>query len=129
MSFPAAITLTPSSGVATTSGVARVFDQISIEGGKSIRQNPAAGLATPQFLTISHQKTGNGLTAVDRHVIRVDQTFAAVGLIPEQTASAYMVLVAPRNTVVMANMFDLAGLLLHQGNTVANLTKVLNNEP
>jgi hypothetical protein len=129
MSFANAITLTPSSGVATTSAVARVFDWVSLENQKVIRQNAAAGLATPQLLTMSHQKTGNGVTAVDRHLIRIDQTFAAAGVIPEQIASVYMVLVAPRNTVTVANMQDLVGCLLHQTNTVANLAKILNNEP
>jgi hypothetical protein len=127
--FNTSIALTPSSGVATTSGTARTFDLISIEDKKSLRANAAAAIGAPQILTISHEESGSGLSVADRHLVRVDQTFPAAGAIPEQKASAYLVVVAPRNTVTVSNLNDLCGLLLHQCNTVANLAKIFNSEP
>lgn len=127
--FGTTLTLTPSTGVATTSAVARVYDLTSIEAGKAIRTNAAAGLSTPQVLTISHAPAGSGDKVRDRHLVRLDQTFAASGDIPAQTASVYLVIDAPRNTVTAANLHDMVGTVLHQCNTVANLAKLYNNEP
>jgi hypothetical protein len=131
MSFANAISLTPSSGVATTSAVARVFDLVTPMSGvtKVIRRNSALGLALPNTLTQQTQRSGSGLLLADRTSWRIDQTFAAVGSIPAQTASVYQVWVMPQNTVTLTNMLDLTGLLLHHVNTVANLTKILNGEP
>jgi hypothetical protein len=81
------------------------------------------------ILTISSEVRGSGLTIADAHMIRLDQTVAAAGLIPEQKLSVYQVIIAPRNTVTVANLNDACGTVLALTNTVANLAKIYNSEP
>lgn len=130
MAFSTDLTLTPSSGVATTSGTALVFSGIgnNADGSKSLKRVSATGLALPHELVHSHQTTGKSDQKVDRHLVRVDKTFAASGSIPEQKASVYLVLVAPRQTVTQADMLNMVGTLLHHCNNVTNLSKILAGE-
>lgn len=130
MAFSADLTLTPSSGVATTSGTSIVFSNVgsNSDGSKTLRRVAASGLALPHEMVISHQTTGKSDQKVDRHLVRIDKTFAAAGSIPEQTASVYLVLVAPRQTVTQAQIQDMVGTLLHHCNNVTNLAKILNGE-
>jgi hypothetical protein len=125
MAFPTDITLTDSASADVT------YSQISLEGGKSIRTDASRGLGTPRSMIISHQTNGKGLTAVDKHLVRLN-------IVEEDTASAdvavmsgsvYLVIEAPRRIVTGAMIKDELDQLLSFISVEANIDKILNSEP
>lgn len=124
MSFPTDITLNDLTPAAFT------YSQISLEGGKSIRTDAARGLGEPRSLVISHQTSGSGLSAVDRHLVRLQDTQEDTGAdsIAVLSGSAYIVIEKPRRIITDADITSMVEQLV-DFLTPANLTKILNGEP
>lgn len=105
------------------------FNFISNVGSKTIRKDPARDVDSPRVMTISHEVSGKGSSAVDRHLLRFDQTEVD----PNDdssiaTASAHVVLTMPRKNITNAMMLDLAAFITNYL-VEANIEKLLNGEP
>lgn len=114
------------------------YGLVSVQGMNSQRLNAAAEIGTPDAFTISHETKGKGAVAVDRHLVRIDTTYAVSnpdGSETVATATAYVVLVAPHSVVTKANVkaaFAKVTAFLaatESGATAPNIDRVLNNEP
>lgn len=104
-----------------------VYSIVSIEPYKSIRREAAAGNDQPALLTISHQRTGTGLTSRTRSLVRFDRTVEdADG--NQATQSAYLVLEVPTKITSDASigktLNELVAFLAVSGYT----GKILNEE-
>lgn len=123
--FPADITLTDKSTVAVT------YSQISLVDSKSVRKAAASGAATPKTLIISHTESGKGLSAVDRRLIRINDTYQAStdGSVETQTGSVYLVIEKPRNIVTDAHVNSMLDRLVEFISSTGNRAKILNGEP
>jgi hypothetical protein len=107
------------------------YSQISLENKKCIRQDATRPLGTPRTLTISHETTGKGMTAVDRHLVRLDLVEEDTGSddIATVSASTYMVLHVPRRIVTTTMIKHMIDCLTAFMAVEANQDKVLNSEP
>lgn len=114
------------------------YGLLSVIEQNSRRGNASASIGTPDVFSISHETKGKGASAVDRHLVRVDTTYEAVGSNGESflaTASAYVVLVVPHSVVTKANVklaYDKVVAFLastESGASETNLARVLNGEP
>jgi len=125
MAFPSDITLVDDA-VANV-----VYSQISLEKGKSIRQDSTRDLGTPRSLTISHQVSGTGMKATDRHLVRLDLVEEDTGsdTIATVSGSVYAVLECPRRIVTAAMIKDMLTQLTGFLVVEANVDKLLNSEP
>lgn len=108
-----------------------VYSQISLEKGKSIRQDSTRDLGTPRSLTISHQQSGTGMKATDRHLVRLDLVEEDTGsdVIATVSGSVYTVLECPRRIVTAAMIKDMLTQLTGFLAVEANVDKLLNSEP
>jgi hypothetical protein len=123
--FPSSITLT---GDAASS---QTYDQISLVGGKCIRDDAARDLGTPRTMIISHENKGSGLTAVDRHLVRLNLVEEDTGTdaIATISSSVYLVIEAPRRIVTKAMIKDQITQLIGFLETATYVDKLLNSEP
>lgn len=124
--------------VVTVGETSTTYGLLSVEKQDSKRANAAAALGCPDILTIAHERKGSGATAIDRHLIRLDQTFQqtnADGTVASATGSVYVVLVAPQKIVTAANMQSIYAKLAafmggtESGSSSTNLARLLNGEP
>ena len=108
-----------------------VYSQVSLVDKKSIRIDATADLGEPNALTISHQTTGKGMTAKDRHLVRLDWTREDTGTdeIDTVSSSAYIVIDHPRRIITEADILSMVSSLCTFVSTSANLTKILHGEP
>lgn len=123
MAFADDITLSPDSG--TTNNV---YSIISMVGGKSIRQDATLELDVPSVLTISHQTTGKGDSAVARRMVRLDRTLEGVDA-EYKTVSAHTVLTVPGSVVTKTDVSNLVAELIDFFQSAGFLDKLLNGEP
>jgi len=80
-------------------------------------------------LTISHETTGKGAAAVDRHLVRIDQVELDSGdNVTLATGSVHLVLTVPRRVITAQIMQDLVTRLTAFV-TSGNVTKLLAGEP
>lgn len=69
----------------------------SSQANKMLRRNLTKSMETPEVLTISHQTTGKGASAVDRHLARLDVTKLDAGDgVTLATGSLHVVATVPR---------------------------------
>jgi hypothetical protein len=124
MSFATDITL------ADDTPANHVYSQISLESSKSIRNNAALSLGTPETMIISHTTSGKGMTATDRHLVRLNHVEEDTGSteIATLTGSVYIVLEKPRRIITDVQMSHMVTQLINFL-TAANLTKLLAGEP
>jgi len=122
----------------TVDAVPYNYGLISIKDALSQRSNASAAIGEPDYLSISHQTKGKGSAAVDRHLVRLDTTFAeenADGSITNATATAYVVLVVPHSVVTIENIqlaYDKLAQFLsdtENGASETNFVRVINGEP
>lgn len=126
MSFPTDITLT---GDAASS---QTYSQISLENGKSVRKDATRDLGEPRSLVISHTTNGSGMSAVDRHLVRLNLVEEDTGTseqIDQISGSVYCVIEAPRRIVTSTMISDMVTQLVDFLTTAGYLDKVLNSEP
>jgi hypothetical protein len=125
MSFATDVTLT---GDAASS---QTYSQISLENAKSVRKDATRDLGTPRSMVISHTINGAGLTAVDRHLVRLNLTEEDSGADAFATisGSVYCVIEAPRRIVDATMLSDMVTQLVDFLTTSGNLDKILNSEP
>lgn len=123
MSFTTDITLTGNDSSSQT------YSTISVVNQKTIRRDAARPLGTPRSMTISHTTSGSDLSAIDRHLVRLD-------LVEEDTelndlsvisGSVYVVLEVPRRILTSSQIKDMCTQLFGFM-TDANITKILNGE-
>lgn len=108
-----------------------VYSQISLQDAKSIRRDATRPLGTPRSLIISHTTNGVGMSAVDRHLVRLNLVEEDTGSddLATVSASAYMVLEVPRRIVTTAMIESMIEQQLDFFGTPANVAKILNSEP
>ena len=125
MAFATDITLT---GDAASS---QVYSLISTNDNKSIRRDAARALGQPRSMLISHETNGKGMTAVDRHLVRLNLVEEDTGSddLATVSSSIYCVIEAPRRIVTVAMMKDMLTQLIGFLSTEANVDKILNSEP
>lgn len=106
------------------------YSQISLENAKSIRADATRGLALPRTLVISHTTNGSGMTATDRHLVRLNDTQEDTGsdTIASLTGSVYLVIEKPRRIITDADITSMVEQLIDFC-SAANLVKILNGEP
>jgi hypothetical protein len=124
MSFPTDVALDDLAPVTFT------YSQISLEGGKSIRNDATRELGTPRSLVISHSANGSGMNAVDRHLVRLNDVQEDTGSDTNAvlSGSVYMVIEKPRRIISDA---DVTSMIEQMADfmTSANIVKILNGEP
>jgi hypothetical protein len=125
MAFSTDITLTGTAAATYT------YSQISLEGAKSIRKDSTRDLGTPRSMVISHSVSGKGMTAVDRHLVRLNLVEEDTGSeeIATVGSSVYVVIEAPRRIVTSAMLQDQVDQMVDFLTTEGNLDKLLNSEP
>jgi len=108
-----------------------VYSQISLENSKSIRTDASRALGTPRSLVISHEVSGSGMKATDRHLVRLNRVEEDTGsdVIATVSGSVYLVMEAPRRIVTSAMIEDMLTQLIGFLSVPANVTKLLNSEP
>lgn len=123
--FPTDLELTDAEPVTVT------YSQISLENGKSIRKDADRDLGTPRTATIAHTTNGKGMSAVDRHLFRLDLVEEDTGSqdIATVSGSVYLVIEAPRRIVTDVMIEDMVTQLVNFFGVGANVTKILNSEP
>jgi hypothetical protein len=123
--FSSSITLTGDAASTQT------YDQISLVGGKCIRADAARDLGTPRTMIISHETKGSGLSAVDRHLVRLNlvEEDTDVDAIATISSSVYLVIEAPRRIVTKAMIEDQVTQLIDFLTTEGNMDKFFNSEP
>jgi len=114
-----------------TGAVDHVYSQISLQDRKSIRQMASKPLGTPCSLTLAHSTKGNGMTATDRHLVRLDEVKEDTGSddIATLSQSVYLVLETPRRIFDEADVQNSVDQLVDFITTAGVLTKILNSEP
>nr|URG16515.1 MAG: coat protein [Leviviridae sp.] len=125
--------------IAVPDGTTTTYGLLSVVGSSSQRGNAAAPIGAPDLFRISHEISGKGDAAVDRHLIRVDLTKEidgeTTGVRRRATASAYVVLVVPHSVVTKDDVreaFNRVKTFLNStedGASSDNLERVLNSEP
>jgi len=120
---------TPDVTIADFSAVDVDFNYISMVGTKVIRKDPDRDVDSPRVMTISHEVSGKGSAAVDRHLLRFDQTEVDDNDDTSiATGSAHIVLTVPRKNITVDIMKDLVTFVKNYL-TEANIEKILNGEP
>jgi hypothetical protein len=109
--------------------VTDTFSLQSITGGKSIRADAAAPVGVPRTLTISHQPVERSGGTADRHLVRIDRTFAGVSPQPDVVASVQLVIEVPRDVVVAADIQNLVDQMEAFTGAAGYVGKIINNEP
>jgi hypothetical protein len=106
-----------------------VYSTISMAESKSIRKDDTRELGTPRSLTISHQTTGKNMTAIDRHLVRLDLVEEDSGSddIATLSGSVYVVIENPRRIVTKTMVKDMVVQLVNFL-TDANVEKVLSGQ-
>lgn len=122
MSFPNDVTLSDGTN-------SHMYSLISLENAKSIRSVAASGLSTPKTLTISHQVNGTGLTAVDRHLVKLNETKTDTEGVKLAAGEVYIVYSKPRQIITDSDIQDLQDELVAFITAAGNLAKLLNGEP
>lgn len=124
MSFPLDIALDDLTPATHT------YSQISLEKGKSIRNDATRGLGTPRSLIISHTANGSGMNATDRHLIRLNDVKEDTGSDTNAvlSGSVYMVIEKPRRILTDGDISSMIEQLV-DFLTAANIAKILNGEP
>jgi hypothetical protein len=107
----------------------KTYSLVSVNGGKSIRKDATATLGEPSSLTISHQEVTRPGGIADRHLVRLDKTFAGTSPQPDVVVSVQLVIEAPREVVVSADIQDLVDQLEAFTGTAGYVGKILNSEP
>lgn len=106
----------------------KTYSLIGVADSKSVRRDASTTLGSPRELVISHQLAkGPNAEDVDRHMVRIDYSKVST-LGKRYTASAYVVLVAPREEVTEAECLDLVDQL-KDFLDATNVGKILNGEP
>jgi len=108
-----------------------VYSQISLENSKSVRTDATRDLGTPRSLVISHEVSGSGMKATDRHLVRLNLTEEDTGsdTIATVSGSVYLVIEAPRRIVTATMIKDMLTQLIGFVSVEANVNKLLNSEP
>lgn len=108
-----------------------VYSQISLADAKSIRRDASRPLGQPRSLIISHSTNGTGMTAVDRHLVRLNLVEEDSGSddLATVSASAYVVLEVPRRIVTTTMVQYMIEQLLDFFGVQGNIDKILNSEP
>lgn len=122
MSFPEEITLTDG----TTNNV---VSTISVKDSETIRRDANRGLSLPYTMRIGAQKVGSGITATNRHVVRLDSSvnYDLENPAAKISRSVYLNIIEPEvifsasEVQIMIN--QLKGFL-----TAGNVIKLLNGE-
>lgn len=125
MAFPDSVTVAD----ATPENV--TYDLISLKDRKSERSDATRDLGAPRSLVISHETTGKGLSAKDRHLVRfnrVEEDTEADG-IATISASVYLVIEAPRRIVTKTMIEDMVVQLQNFLDTAGYQDKLFNSEP
>jgi hypothetical protein len=109
----------------------QTYSQISLVGGKCIRNDSARVLGNPRSLIISHEVVGKQLKAMDRHLVRLNLVEEDTGTddIATISGSVYCVIEAPRRIVTEAMLSDMVTQMVDFLTTAGNLAKFLNSEP
>jgi hypothetical protein len=125
MAFPDTIT------VADATPVDVDYDLISLKDRKSERSDATRELGAPRSLIISHETTGKGLTAVDRHLVRFNRVEEDTesDSIATISASVYLVIEAPRRIVTKTMIEDMIVQLQNFLDTAGYQDKLFNSEP
>lgn len=122
MSFPEEITLTDGTN-------ANVVSTISVKDSETIRRDASRGLSLPYTLRIGTQKSGSGITVVNRHVVRLDSNvnYDVDDPAKKIARSVYINIVEPEvifNASEVQIMIDQLSAFLTAGNVI----KLLNGE-
>lgn len=106
-----------------------IFSYVSTVGSKTIRKDTARAVDSPRIMTISHEVSGKGADAIDRHLIRFDQT--EVDEVDDSSiavGSAHIVLTCPRRNITEAHVLDLVAFIVNYL-IDANVAKILAGTP
>lgn len=122
MSFPNDITL--NDGVNE-----HIYSLRSLENSKSLRSVAASGLATPKTMVISHQVNGTGITATDRHLVKLTEVKTDTEGVKLAAGEVYIVYSKPRSIITDSDIQDLQDELVAFITASGNLAKLLNGEP
>jgi hypothetical protein len=81
-------------------------------------------------MIISHTENGSGITAVDRHLIRLNRSELDAGDgVTVRTGSVYCVIEQPRSVVTETMVKDALTQLVDFLTTSGYVDKILNSEP
>jgi hypothetical protein len=105
------------------------YSLVSIENARSVRSNAAAPLGQPDGLVISHQVVKRPSGVADRHLIRIDRSFAPLpsGVCP--VISGQLVIEVPRDGVLGTDAYAVAADVASFIVTSGVATKLFNSEP
>lgn len=107
-----------------------VFSYLGTTGTKTVRKDNTRDLDSPRVMTVSHETSGKGSSAVDRHLIRFDQTEVDDSDDSSiSTGSAHIVLTVPRANITSDHMKDLIDFLINYLAVEANVDKILSGTP
>jgi len=78
----------------------------------SRRIDSASTLTEPRLLTIKHSKTGNGVNAIDRHLVQLSRTELDSATVP-RTAIVNLTITVPQSAVFTnAEIYDMVAYLV-----------------
>lgn len=89
--------------------------------------DPTQLLTSPRILTLGHQAIGKGVTARDRHMIRLDVTKLDEDGVSAYTLAGYTVWDVPRRVFIANDVYDVLAML-KSAMTEANFAKLLANQ-
>jgi hypothetical protein len=94
----------------------------------SLRADSTVALDSPKRMLVKHQPITKGSLKSDRHMVRFERTSPQATTLLPVSASAHLVVEAPRDTITVAQVQDLVDQIRNFA-TAANILKLLNNEP
>lgn len=119
---------TPDITVKDSANADVIYSFITSAGSKTIRRDSSRPLETPRIFTVSHESAGKGITAVDRHMAKFDQTELDGDDVTTATGSVHIVLTVPRKVITATHVQDLVAQLKSYL-TTENVTKLLTGTP
>lgn len=122
------MSFTPDITVKDAANADVIYSYVSSSGNKTIRKDISRPIETPRVFTISHEVAGAGASAVDRHLVRFDQTELDADGVTAATGSVHLVLTVPRKVVTSTVISDLVAQIKNYL-TSDNVSKVLAGLP